>query len=65
MIFGGLIDTIIVVLIFTLGIKFNEKYPTAAHYCAFVWNAAEAIAKFLYGLTGLGTTTPPATPAAK
>jgi hypothetical protein len=59
MIFGGLINTIIVVLIFTLGIKFNEKYPTAAHYCAFVWNALEVVFKWLYGLAS--TSTPTAT----
>jgi len=62
MIFGTLVDSAIAVGLFTLGIKFNEKYPTAAHYCAFVWNAAEAVCKWLYSLTGLGTPAAPAAP---
>lgn len=60
MIFGTIIDTGIAVLIFSAGIKFNEKYPNAAHKVAFVLNAAEAVAKWLYNLSGLGSSTPAA-----
>ena len=58
MIFGGIVDLVIAALLFTLGIKFNEKYPTAAHYCAFLWNGVEIVAKGLFGL--FNKPTPPA-----
>lgn len=58
MIFGGIFDTLVLALAFTLGVKFHEKYPNAAHYCAFLWNAVELVAKGLYKLFG-GTATAP------
>lgn len=54
--FTTIVNTIGFLLVFSAGIKFNEKWPAAASKVAFVWNAVEAVAKWAYKLSGLGST---------
>lgn len=51
-------------LVFSAGIRFNQKWPNAASYLVWVWTTAETIIKWAFGLLkGLGKVTAP--PSAK
>jgi hypothetical protein len=60
MLFKGLIDAIEVVMLVGLGVKINEKWPKLGSTIAFVFNAAEAVAKWVYGLFKSANPAPPA-----